>query len=54
MLSPSHPGSIVKKILPEFEVGENPKKSLAQKYKNGNLKNLVRVQMRQIQLIKLY
>ena len=39
VLFPSHPGPIVIKILPKSEVGENPKKSLAQMYENGNLEN---------------
>ena len=29
VLSPSHPGPTVIKILPEIEVGENPEKGLA-------------------------
>jgi hypothetical protein len=37
VLSPSHPGPVVIKILSKSEMGENPKKSLAQMYKNGNL-----------------
>jgi hypothetical protein len=41
------------KIFPKPEVEENPKKSLAQMYENGNLQNWVRVQMRQIQLIEI-
>jgi hypothetical protein len=30
-------------LPPESEMGENSKKSLAQMYENGNLKNRVRV-----------
>jgi hypothetical protein len=41
------------KIFPKSEVGENPKKSLAQMYENGNLRNWIRVQMRQIQFIEI-
>jgi hypothetical protein len=39
MLSSSHTGPTVVKIPLESKVGENSKKSLAQVYKNGNLKN---------------
>jgi hypothetical protein len=45
VLSPSHPGPTMIKIFPETEMGENPKKGLAQIYKNGNLNNGIRVQM---------
>jgi hypothetical protein len=48
MLPSSHPRPTVIKILPESEMGENPKKSLTQMYKNGNLQNRVRVQVCQI------
>jgi hypothetical protein len=39
VLSPSHLGPTVIKIFPKSKVGENPKKSLAQTYENGNLQN---------------
>jgi hypothetical protein len=48
MLPPSHPGPTMIKILPESEMGENPKKSLAQMYEKGNLQNRGMVQMCQI------
>jgi hypothetical protein len=41
------------KIFPKLEVGENPKKGLAQMYENDNLHNLTRVHMRQIQFIEI-
>jgi hypothetical protein len=53
VLSPSHPGSRMIKIFPETEVGDNPKKGLAQMYENGNLQNGIRVQMRQVQLVQI-
>jgi hypothetical protein len=43
MLSSSQAGPTVVKIPPESKMGENSKKSLAQVYENGNLKNGVRV-----------
>ena len=43
MLSSSHAGPTTVKIPPESKMGENSKKSLAQVYENGNLKNEVRV-----------
>jgi hypothetical protein len=43
MLPSSHTGPTVIEIPPEFEMGENSEKSLAQMYKKGNLKNRVRV-----------
>ena len=43
MLPSSHTGSTVVKVPPESKVGEDSKKGLAQVYKNGNLKNGVRV-----------
>jgi hypothetical protein len=43
MLPSSHPGPIVIEVPLESEMGENSKKSLAQMYENGNLKNGVRV-----------
>jgi hypothetical protein len=53
VLSPSHPGPTMIKIFLETEVGENPKKGLAEMYKNGNLQDGIRVQMRQVQLIEI-
>jgi hypothetical protein len=43
MLSSSHAGPTVIKVPLESKVGEDSKKSLAQVYENGNLKNGVRV-----------
>jgi hypothetical protein len=43
MLPSSHPGPTVIEVPPEFEMRKNSKKSLAQMYENGKLKNRVRV-----------
>jgi hypothetical protein len=43
MLPPSHAGPTVIKVPVESEMGKNSKKSLAHVYKNGDLKNGVRV-----------
>ena len=43
MMPYSHTGSTMVKVPPESKVGEDSKKGLAQVYKNGNLKNGVRV-----------
>jgi hypothetical protein len=51
--APSHPDSTMIKTFLETEVGENPKKGLAQMYENGNLQNGIRVQMRQVQLVEI-
>jgi hypothetical protein len=48
MLPSSHAGSTMIKVPPESEMGKNPKKSLTQVYENGELKNGVRVSVRQI------
>jgi hypothetical protein len=53
MLPSSHPGPTRIEVPPESEMGENSKKSLAQMYENGNLKNGVRVQVCQIQIIEI-
>jgi hypothetical protein len=45
VLSPSHPGTIMIKLFPKTEMGENPEKGLAQMYKNGDLLNGISVQM---------
>jgi hypothetical protein len=45
MLSSIHTNLTVVKIPPEPKVGKDSKKVLAQVYKNGNLKNVVGIQM---------
>ena len=52
VLSPSHPGSTIQ-VLPETEMGENPKIGLTQMYKNGNLQDGIRVQMSQVQFVEI-
>jgi hypothetical protein len=53
VLSPSHLGLIVIKVLPETEMGENPEKGLTQMFKNGDLQNGIRVQMCQVQFVEI-
>jgi hypothetical protein len=53
MLPSSHPGPTVIEVPTDSEMGENSKKSLAKMYENDNLKNGVRVQVCQIQIVEI-
>jgi hypothetical protein len=45
VLSPIHSRPTMIQVLPETEMGENPKIGLTQMYKTGNLQDGIRVQM---------
>ena len=53
VLSPSHPGPIMIQILLEAEMGKNPEIGLTQMNKNGNLQDKIRVQVGQVQIVKI-
>jgi hypothetical protein len=53
VLPPSHPKPTMIQVLPQTKVRKNPKVSFSQMNKNKNLQNRVRIQMSQIQMVKV-
>jgi hypothetical protein len=53
VLSSSHAGPTMIQILPEAEMGKNPEIGLTQMNKNGNLQDRIRVQVGQVQIVKI-
>jgi hypothetical protein len=50
---PDHSGPTMIQILPKAEMGKNPEIGLTQMNKNGNLQDRIRVQVGQVQIVKI-
>jgi hypothetical protein len=53
MLPPGHSRATVIQILPQSKMWQNAKKSFAQMNVNGNLQNIIGIQMGQVKAIEI-